>query len=162
MARGAGEGGAERPGEHLGVAFLLAQVGAHATERRRTRPDRWPVTRRTAVRYDGPYDGHCRDRDPTAPSRRLGVSARPTVLVVEDDEGSRELLALALSDHGLRVELAGDGAEALERLESGRPDLIVLDFRMPSLDGAGFMRWLQVRPGPRPPVLLLTAAPRPA
>jgi DNA-binding MarR family transcriptional regulator len=33
MARGAGEGGAERPGEHLGVAFLLAQVGAHATER---------------------------------------------------------------------------------------------------------------------------------
>ena len=114
------------------------------------------------MRYDGPYDGHCRDRDPTAPSRRLGVSARPTVLVVEDDEGSRELLALALSDHGLRVELAGDGAEALERLESGRPDLIVLDFRMPSLDGAGFMRWLQVRPGPRPPVLLLTAAPRPA
>jgi DNA-binding response OmpR family regulator len=89
------------------------------------------------------------------------VRARATTLVVEDDDGSREMLALALADHGLAVEVARDGAEGLARLEGPGVDLVVLDFRMLALDGAGFMRELRARPGPRPPVLLITAGTRP-
>jgi CheY-like chemotaxis protein len=59
----------------------------------------------------------------------------PTVLVVDDEYGIVEVLVLALEDQGYRVLSAADGKEGLERLAEARPDLVMLDFMMPRMDG---------------------------
>jgi len=79
------------------------------------------------------------------------------VFVVDDDAAVRESLGRALRLEGYEVELAADGAEALERLESdGSPDLVVLDVLMPNVDGLEVCRRIR-RSGSRLPVLMLTA-----
>jgi len=80
------------------------------------------------------------------------------ILVVDDDAAVRESLRRALRLEGYDVELAGDGAEALERLESNGDDhdLVVLDVLMPNVDGLEVCRRLR-RTGLRVPVLMLTA-----
>jgi CheY-like chemotaxis protein len=60
------------------------------------------------------------------------------VLVVEDDPAIREWLRDALTDEGYAVEAAGTGRAALARLTAWRPRLILLDLKMPDLDGWGF------------------------
>jgi len=58
------------------------------------------------------------------------------VLVVEDDPALREIYAGALRGYGHEVRTAGDGAEALERLDNGwSPCIVFLDLRMPGMDG---------------------------
>lgn len=83
---------------------------------------------------------------------------RARILVVEDDETIREVIHFALADEGYEIAVAPDGQAALERLASFSPDLIVLDLRMPRMDGAAFADAYRARPGPRAPILLLTAA----
>ncbi len=80
------------------------------------------------------------------------------ILVVDDDAAVRESLGRALRLEGYDVELAGDGAEALERLEANGddPDLVVLDVLMPNIDGLEVCRRLR-RTGSHLPVLMLTA-----
>ncbi len=80
------------------------------------------------------------------------------ILVVDDDAAVREALRRALQLEGYEVELAGDGAEALDRLklDSVEPDALVLDVSMPRLDGLEVCRRLR-RGGSRVPVLMLTA-----
>ncbi|MBI5286796.1 MAG: response regulator, partial [Deltaproteobacteria bacterium] len=55
---------------------------------------------------------------------------RKRVLVVDDEEGIRLLYKEELEEEGLEVELASSGEEALERLEGGRFDLMLLDIKM--------------------------------
>jgi DNA-binding response OmpR family regulator len=57
------------------------------------------------------------------------------VLLVDDDEGLRELYREELEDEGYEVLTAKNGKEALQKLETGKPDLIVLDIVMPKMDG---------------------------
>jgi two-component system response regulator MprA len=80
------------------------------------------------------------------------------IFVVEDDQAVRDALRRALELEGYGVELAGDGEEALLRLEERdvEPDAIVLDVLMPKLDGLEMCRRLR-RSGNRTPVLMLTA-----
>jgi len=80
------------------------------------------------------------------------------ILVVDDDAAVRESLGRALRLEGYEVELASDGAEALERLDANGddPDLVVLDVLMPNVDGLEVCRTLR-RTGSRLPVLMLTA-----
>ncbi len=62
--------------------------------------------------------------------------AERTILIVEDDPEVRRSLAAALHPHGIRVVLAEDGVEALERLRTGPlPCVILLDLRLPRLAG---------------------------
>jgi CheY-like chemotaxis protein len=61
------------------------------------------------------------------------------VLVVEDDESIRNVITDVLEDRGFRVVGASNGAEALDRLEVGRPDVMVLDLLMPVMHGWDFM-----------------------
>lgn len=69
-----------------------------------------------------------------------------SVLVVDDDAHIREVARFALAKAGYTVELANDGAYALERIERGpKPDLIVLDVLMPELDGLAVCRRLSGR-----------------
>jgi two-component system response regulator MprA len=80
------------------------------------------------------------------------------ILVVDDEPAVREALRRALQLEGYGVELAGDGSEALYRLESRElePDGIVLDVLMPEVDGLEVARRLR-RTGSRVPILMLTA-----
>jgi two-component system, chemotaxis family, chemotaxis protein CheY len=80
------------------------------------------------------------------------------VLVVEDDPTIREYVLLALSDEGYDVMVAPDGLVALEFIRDYRPDLILLDMRMPVMDGWEFAREYRERPGPHAPVVAMTAA----
>jgi len=80
------------------------------------------------------------------------------VLVVDDDAHSLALVARVLESHGLEVEKATGGVEALAALDRRRPDVIVLDIMMPGLNGAEVLD--RVKSSPRfasIPVIMLTA-----
>ena len=84
---------------------------------------------------------------------------RHTVLLVEDDVEAREPLEELLRLEGLEVQIAGDGAEAHERLRGGaRPCVILLDLRMPGMDGYEFRAEQMRDPAlARIPVVVLSA-----
>lgn len=83
------------------------------------------------------------------------------ILVVDDDPDLREFLRLTLTSMGFEVTSAANGREALDVLEGYDPDLILLDMKMPVMDGWEFCRTLEGRDA-RPPIVVLTAAPDPA
>ena len=85
------------------------------------------------------------------------VATHPPILIVEDEPDVRAVVAAVLADEGYPVTTAADGAQALAVVERQRPALIVLDMRMPVLDGWGFARALRER-GIRLPILVMTAA----
>ena len=78
------------------------------------------------------------------------------VLVVDDEPAVRTALERALRLEGYDVELAADGAEALERLSVRSTDAVVLDVLMPNVDGLEVCRRLRAADD-RTPVLMLTA-----
>ena len=80
------------------------------------------------------------------------------VLVVDDDESNRFVVAEVLADDGYEVVPAADGVGALALLADWRPDLIVLDLLMPEMDGWAFLAAYQQLPPPHCPVVLMTAA----
>ena len=82
--------------------------------------------------------------DERAPSQPLpaGKPAR-RVLLVDDDAASRRLLSASLRSAGFELSAAINGAEALASIESSPPDVLVLDFEMPGLDGAEVCRRLR-------------------
>ncbi|MFH1710360.1 MAG: response regulator [bacterium] len=57
------------------------------------------------------------------------------VLVVEDDTSTAELIKFTLEAKGLNVDTAGDGGEAVKKVRTNTPDLIVLDIMLPTMDG---------------------------
>lgn len=61
--------------------------------------------------------------------------AQQTILIVEDDQFLRDLLAKKLLDEGFAVDTAVDGQEGLEKIIKGKPTLVLLDIMLPSLDG---------------------------
>ena len=61
---------------------------------------------------------------------------RQKVLIVEDNSDVRRLYAIGLNQRGFEVKLAANGAEAVERVRSEKPDVILLDWVMPLMDGS--------------------------
>ena len=61
------------------------------------------------------------------------------VVVLDDDEGTRELVSLILQESGAEVSMAGDAESALLMLEIFRPDIVVSDIGMPGIDGYQFI-----------------------
>lgn len=61
------------------------------------------------------------------------------ILLVEDESDVRRLYAIGLNQRGFEVKLAANGAEAVERISSERPDFILLDWMMPLMDGSEVM-----------------------
>ena len=78
------------------------------------------------------------------------------VLVVDDDRSTRELIRLQLRQGGYRVDTAAGGATALKRLGKGDHDLMLLDIRMPGIDGLGVLRQMRSL-SRRPKVIVMTA-----
>ncbi|MBL8728701.1 MAG: sigma-54-dependent Fis family transcriptional regulator [Planctomycetes bacterium] len=81
---------------------------------------------------------------------------RPHLLIVDDEPDLRWVLRGLFEDEGFEVEEAGDGAEALERVEQHAPDVVLSDMRMPRLPGLDLLRQLRSR-APDVPVILLSA-----
>ena len=85
-------------------------------------------------------------------------SAKPTILVVEDEVPLLTLLRYNLEKQGFRVEEAVDGNEALARVAEGRPDVVLLDWMLPTLSGIEVCRQLRRRPATRDlPIIMVTA-----
>lgn len=82
-----------------------------------------------------------------------------TILVVEDDVNGRRLLRLFLERCGHRVEVAGDGAEALAAIGRQMPALVITDLNMPNVDGHELIRRLRADAATaRIPILVISAA----
>jgi CheY-like chemotaxis protein len=87
------------------------------------------------------------------------VTRRPaTVLVVEDDAASRELVRRVLEEQGCRVLVAEDGKRAIAVMEQETPDLLILDLMMPEMDGFEVIERLRAHPPwAKVPVVVTTA-----
>src|SRR6266545_8261084 len=99
--------------------------------------------------------------------QQTGEPARPhlPVLVVADEPEIRTFVRLALEDEGYAVRGASNGAEALETLREMRPCVILLDLRMPGMDGVTFVETYRSRaaedgqaPRGAAPIIVLTAS----
>lgn len=91
------------------------------------------------------------------PSRIRG-SGVVAVLVVEDNDVNRMLVADYLEAHGYKVLTATDGDEAIERATTDRPDVIIMDIQMPGRDGLSATREIKARPETADtPIIALTA-----
>jgi len=86
----------------------------------------------------------------------VSPTARPRVLVVDDDKAVRESLRRSLEFNGYDVALAADGAEALAGISTTHPDVVVMDVMMPRLDGLETTRAMRSA-GHDLPILVLTA-----
>ncbi|TAN74314.1 MAG: phosphate regulon transcriptional regulatory protein PhoB [Magnetospirillum sp.] len=92
-------------------------------------------------------------RDTGSPSQ-----TKPLILIVEDEASLATLLRYNLEKEGYRVCEAGDGEEALTVLTERKPDLVLLDWMLPSLSGIEVCRQLRRKPATRDlPVIMLTA-----
>jgi two-component system, chemotaxis family, chemotaxis protein CheY len=87
----------------------------------------------------------------------MPASQKP-VLVVEDEPAVLKVITLVLTDAGYRVEAAIDGLDALDKIAQERPGLIILDMRMPVMDGWEFSGQVRARYGRTIPLLMLSAA----
>jgi CheY-like chemotaxis protein len=86
------------------------------------------------------------------------TDATPLVLIVDDDPDMLAVEEDALLARGYRVDKAGNGEEALKRVAEAMPQLILLDMRMPVMDGWKFAHVMHERYGRRIPIVVVTAA----
>lgn len=88
----------------------------------------------------------------------MSDARQPHVLVVEDEPAQREVLSYNLQSEGFRISAAGDGEEALVLALEDMPDVIVLDWMLPSVSGIEVCRRLKSRPETRAvPIIMLSA-----
>jgi two-component system, OmpR family, response regulator MprA len=86
---------------------------------------------------------------------------RDSVLIVEDDASTLEMLTEALQDEGCRVTGAASGRTALVALARCRPDAILLDWQLGDTDAGAFADAYRALPGPHAPIVLTTATLQP-
>lgn len=79
----------------------------------------------------------------------------PLILVVDDEASYRDALAVALRQEGFAVEVAADGAEALERFAATEPSLVLLDVMLPRMSGVDVCR--DIRSRSNVPIIMVTA-----
>ena len=81
------------------------------------------------------------------------------VLIVDDNSDVRRLFAIGLNQHGFEVKLAANGAEAVERIQEEQPDVIVLDWLMPLMDGGEVLSRVSTD---GIPIIVISGQPAPA
>ncbi len=81
--------------------------------------------------------------------------AEQLILLVEDEEAFVDALTISLSKEGFRVEVARDGAEALQRFDEVQPDLVLLDLMLPRVSGIDVCR--EIRAKSQVPIIMATA-----
>jgi two-component system response regulator RegX3 len=83
------------------------------------------------------------------------VTAPTTILVVEDEDSFVDALSVGLAREGFRVQVARDGAQALDVFDAVRPDLVLLDVMLPKVSGIDVCRELRSRS--KVPIIMVTA-----
>lgn len=78
----------------------------------------------------------------------------PKVLVIDDDEMTRHLIELILQREGIEVESASDGQTGIKKVHTASPDLVILDYVMPDMDGVEVCR--RIRAFSTVPILFLS------
>jgi two-component system, response regulator, stage 0 sporulation protein F len=126
--------------------------------------------RRVVIDYGHADAFHLLERPKAVPAGQQEATAEPmsaapdapkvaadaeTVLVVDDERSVREMIGHALRELGFQVQEAGSGEEAVAMLECSRPQLVILDFLMPDMDGAEVARELS-RLDPDLPIVFST------
>ena len=87
-----------------------------------------------------------------------GLNEMATIMVVEDNELSRDALSRRLERRGYRIVLAVDGEEAIQLGRSEQPDLVLMDLGLPRVDGLEATRQLKADPmTQRIPIIVLSA-----
>ena len=72
------------------------------------------------------------------------MERKKTILLIEDDSGSRKLMSVVLGRAGYEIIAAGDGAEAMEKTHAAQPvDLIIVDLELPDLSGGKIIRQIK-------------------
>jgi CheY-like chemotaxis protein/HPt (histidine-containing phosphotransfer) domain-containing protein len=134
----------------LATALITALVGAAAVL----------LSRLVASLRSRILDGGARrpvpPEAPSEPDTTAAPLAGLSILIADDSEISRRLLSLYVSRHGGRSEQVSDGQQAVERAVAEHYDCIVLDLRMPRLDGPNVARYLKAQ-GLRVPIVAVTA-----
>ena len=88
----------------------------------------------------------------------VSTETKASVLIVDDNENMREVLAIVLSRRGHRCESAANGREAMEKIEQGNFDAVVTDVEMPEMDGIALTKEL-TRNHSHLPVMIITGSP---
>lgn len=86
---------------------------------------------------------------------------RRRILIVEDDSDVRRLFAIGLNQRGFEVKLAANGADAVERIRSEKPDVVLLDWLMPLMDGRQMLDHLDSADGDVP-IIVISGEPAPS
>jgi DNA-binding response OmpR family regulator len=86
----------------------------------------------------------------------LTSAADKRILIVDDEPGVIELLELTLKKEGFQLDAASDGQEAVQKIMKARPDLIILDLKLPKIPGIEILRILQANEAGGVPVLIIT------
>ncbi len=79
------------------------------------------------------------------------------VLIIDDDQAMRMMMGMILEVEGYQVREAGDGLEGLDEVAIQMPDLILLDLRMPKMNGREFGQAFRARYGNKVPIVVVTA-----
>jgi len=107
--------------------------------------------------WAGYGDGGARAGDREVSLGKVGEHARSRVLVVDDDTSILDTVTSILTGEGYQVMSAAGGQEALTLVRSWHPTLVLLDMRMPVMDGWAVARSLH-ETGSRVPIIVMTAA----
>ena len=89
------------------------------------------------------------------------MPSKPKVLIVEDNSDVRRLYAIGLNQRGFEVKLAANGAEAVERIGVEKPDVLLLDWLMPLMDGDEVLSRIASRDSRLMPVIVISGQPEP-
>jgi CheY-like chemotaxis protein len=84
--------------------------------------------------------------------------ATQPILIVDDDHTISSAVEFILMEEGYAVVVAANGKEALQRVADREPQLILLDMKMPIMDGWAFATIYRQQPGPHAPIVIMTAA----
>jgi CheY-like chemotaxis protein len=84
------------------------------------------------------------------------MTGKAKVLIVEDNADVRRLYAIGLNQRGFQVKLAANGAEAVDRIASERPDVILLDWVMPLMDGGEMLDKLSSDGAAEVPIIVIS------
>jgi DNA-binding response OmpR family regulator len=83
------------------------------------------------------------------------------VLIVEDNSDVRHLFAIGLNQKGFEVKVASNGAQAIERIRTEKPDIILLDWLMPLMDGGEVIRHIPDDGAASIPIIVISGQPAP-
>ena len=84
------------------------------------------------------------------------MTGKPKVLIVEDNADVRRLYAIGLNQRGFEVKLASNGAEAVDRIAHEKPDVILLDWIMPLMDGGEVLNKLSSDGSASVPIIVIS------